>query len=62
MTSKGLLTLAPNSASYNASKAALVHYGNTLRVEMAPLGSVASIIPNQILYRAESLIACEWSM
>lgn len=27
-------------ASYNASKAALVHYGNTLRVEMLPFGSV----------------------
>lgn len=25
-------------ASYNASKAALHHYGNTLRVELAPLG------------------------
>lgn len=28
-------------ASYNASKAALVHYGNTLRIEMLPFGSVA---------------------
>ena len=25
-------------ASYNATKAALAHWGNTLRVEMAPLG------------------------
>ena len=25
-------------ASYNASKAALHHYGNTLRVEMSPFG------------------------
>ena len=25
-------------ASYNASKAALAHYGNTLRVEMQPFG------------------------
>jgi 1-acylglycerone phosphate reductase len=25
-------------ASYNATKAALVHYGNTLRVEMKPFG------------------------
>jgi 1-acylglycerone phosphate reductase len=25
-------------ASYNASKAALVHWGNTLRVEMKPFG------------------------
>lgn len=31
-------TLYANVASYNASKAALHHYGNTLRVEMAPLG------------------------
>lgn len=27
-------------ASYNATKAALVHYGNTLRVEMKPFGQV----------------------
>ena len=27
-------------ASYNASKAALAHYGNTLRVEMQPFGFV----------------------
>lgn len=27
-------------ASYNASKAALHHYGNTLRVEMRPFGYV----------------------
>ena len=27
-------------AAYNASKAALVHCGNTLRVEMLPFGSV----------------------
>jgi hypothetical protein len=26
-------------ASYNASKAALAHWGNTLRVEMAPFES-----------------------
>ena len=26
------------AASYNATKAALHHWGNTLRVEMAPLG------------------------
>lgn len=29
-------------ASYNASKAALHHWGNTLRVEMSPLGLVSS--------------------
>lgn len=27
-------------SAYNASKAALHHYGNTLRVEMQPFGSV----------------------
>jgi len=31
-------------ASYNASKAALQHWSNTLRVEMAPLGCVPEII------------------
>ncbi|KAI9789486.1 MAG: hypothetical protein M1816_006028 [Peltula sp. TS41687] len=36
-------------ASYNASKAALHHYGNTLRVEMAPLGvKVITIISGNI--------------
>ncbi|CAG8904558.1 unnamed protein product [Penicillium egyptiacum] len=29
-------------SSYNASKAALHHWGNTLRVEMSPLGSIIS--------------------
>ena len=29
-------------ASYNASKAALAHYGNTLRVEMQPFGLVCA--------------------
>lgn len=32
------LPLIKPIASYNASKAALHHWGNTLRVEMAPLG------------------------
>lgn len=36
-------------SSYNASKAALVHYGNTLRLEMAPLGvKVVNIISGEI--------------
>lgn len=30
-------------ASYNATKAALQHWSNTLRVEMAPLGCVTAI-------------------
>lgn len=29
-------------ASYNATKAALVHWGSTARVELAPLGFVNS--------------------
>lgn len=32
------LILVLCAASYNATKAALHHWGNTLRVEMAPLG------------------------
>lgn len=36
-------------ASYNASKAALHHYGNTLRVEMAPLGvRVVNVISGEV--------------
>ena len=31
-------------SAYNASKAALHHYGNTLRVEMNPFGSVESLL------------------
>lgn len=31
-------TLISPLASYNATKAALHHWGNTLRVELAPLG------------------------
>lgn len=40
------LALTPSlcAASYNATKAALHHWGNTLRVEMAPLGSIAPMI------------------
>ncbi|KAI4259121.1 MAG: hypothetical protein LQ352_000915 [Teloschistes flavicans] len=36
-------------AAYNASKAALVHYGNTLRVEMLPFGvKVVNIISGEV--------------
>lgn len=36
-------------ASYNASKAAIVHYGNTLRVEMAPFGvRVVNVISGEV--------------
>lgn len=36
-------------ASYNATKAALVHYGNTLRVEMKPFGvRVINIISGEV--------------
>lgn len=36
-------------SSYNASKAALAHWGNTLRVEMAPLGvRVITVISGEI--------------
>jgi 1-acylglycerone phosphate reductase len=36
-------------ASYNATKAALHHWGNTLRVEMKPLGvTVVNIISGEI--------------
>lgn len=36
-------------AAYNASKAALVHYGNTLRVEMIPFGvKVVNIISGEV--------------
>ncbi|KAI4289982.1 MAG: hypothetical protein L6R35_000744 [Caloplaca aegaea] len=36
-------------AAYNASKAALVHYGNTLRVEMLPFGvKVINIISGEV--------------
>ena len=36
-------------SSYNASKAALHHYGNTLRVEMAPLGvKILTVISGNI--------------
>lgn len=38
---EGVADLEP-AASYNASKAALHHWGNTLRVEMSPLGSVVA--------------------
>ena len=31
-------------ASYNASKAALHHWGDTLRVEMKPLGQVSNLL------------------
>ncbi|ROV98485.1 hypothetical protein VPNG_08533 [Cytospora leucostoma] len=31
-------------SSYNASKAALQHWGNTLRVEMKPLGYVRKVV------------------
>lgn len=45
-------------ASYNASKAALHHYGNTLRVEMLPFGSVQADDPyGQELLRANCIIA-----
>jgi 1-acylglycerone phosphate reductase len=36
--SVGALCPTPFSAIYNASKAALHHYANTLRIEVAPLG------------------------
>ncbi|KKY17672.1 putative short chain dehydrogenase [Diplodia seriata] len=37
------------SPSYNASKSALIHYGNTLRLEMAPLGvRVINIISGEV--------------
>lgn len=36
-------------AAYNASKAALVHYGNTLRVEMKPFGvQVVNVISGEV--------------
>lgn len=36
-------------AAYNASKAALIHYGNTLRVEMLPFGvKVVNIISGEV--------------
>ncbi|PSS06795.1 hypothetical protein M430DRAFT_46132 [Amorphotheca resinae ATCC 22711] len=36
-------------ASYNATKAALVHYGNTLRVEMKPFGvKVINVISGEV--------------
>lgn len=38
-----------SAASYNASKAALHHWGNTLRVEMRPLGvDVVSVISGEV--------------
>ena len=38
-----------HTASYNASKAALHHYGNTLRAEMKPFGvKVVNIVSGEV--------------
>ncbi|MCJ1341999.1 RNA elimination defective protein Red1 [Peltigera leucophlebia] len=45
----GIVPYVYGAASYNASKAALHHYGNTLRVEMKPLGvRVVNIISGEV--------------